>query len=95
MEPTRQLISQALAKRALLFPEGKARLCVTRAGLWGSMRVHNLTWENAYTVWWVYIDQPLCFGGVGFWQCIGTFFGDPESDKDYYPQTQPPPSIAG
>lgn len=69
--------------------EGRARLCVTHAGLRGNMRVHNLTWMNTYTVWWVYIDKPFCNDNVGFWQCIGAFFGDQPTDVPEFPPEAP------
>ncbi len=37
---------------------GKGTVCVTPYGLWSSMKVQGLTEGNAYTVWWVYIDDP-------------------------------------
>ena len=52
---------------------GDSRLCVADNGLKGDMRVAGLTPGYAYTVWWVYLDQP---GGCsGFLECIVTFFG--------------------
>ena len=37
---------------------GQGTLCTTPFGLWSTMRVHGLTEGNAYTVWWIYIDDP-------------------------------------
>ena len=37
---------------------GKGTVCVTRFGLWSTMQVRGLTPRNAYTTWWVYIDDP-------------------------------------
>ncbi len=37
---------------------GKGTLCITPHGLWSSLKVRGLTRNNAYTVWWVYIDKP-------------------------------------
>lgn len=36
---------------------GKGTVCVTEFGLWSSMKVRGLTAGNAYTTWWVYIDD--------------------------------------
>jgi len=58
---------------------GHAVLCAGRSGLNGFMRVDNLTEHYAYTVWWVYIDEPVCPGG-GFFGCLWTFFGDEPTD---------------
>lgn len=59
---------------------GDSRLCVADNGLKGDLRVAGLTEGFAYTVWWVYIDQP---GGCsGFFDCIGTFFLDSDPDPD-------------
>jgi hypothetical protein len=37
---------------------GKGTVCVTPFGLWSTMQVRGLTAGNAYTTWWVYIDDP-------------------------------------
>ncbi len=37
---------------------GRGSVCSTPLGLWSTMSVHGLTPGNAYTVWWVYIDDP-------------------------------------
>ena len=37
---------------------GRATLCRTSEGMWSLMKVRGLTPGNAYTVWWVYIDDP-------------------------------------
>ena len=58
---------------------GSAKLCIDDSGLQGKMRVNNATEGNAYTVWWVYINDPVCPGG-GFFGCVWTFFGDEPSD---------------
>jgi len=36
---------------------GRGTVCATRSGLWSTMKVRGLTEGNAYTVWWVYIDD--------------------------------------
>ncbi len=43
---------------------GDTTLCANQNGLRGRMKVTGLTPGNAYTVWWVYIDDPnTCAGG--------------------------------
>lgn len=37
---------------------GSGTVCATRLGLWSTMSVRGLTPGNAYTVWWIYIDDP-------------------------------------
>ena len=37
---------------------GRGTVCVTPFGLWSTMQVRGLTSGNAYTTWWVYIDDP-------------------------------------
>lgn len=37
---------------------GRGSICATPWGIWSWMQVRGLTPGNAYTVWWVYIDQP-------------------------------------
>ena len=37
---------------------GRGTLCKTPRGTWSTMRLRGLTSGNAYTVWWVYIDDP-------------------------------------
>lgn len=37
---------------------GRGTVCATPLGLWSTMSVKGLTPGNAYTVWWVYIDDP-------------------------------------
>lgn len=37
---------------------GRGHLCQTPYGLWSSMKIKGLTEGNAYTVWWIYIDDP-------------------------------------
>ena len=37
---------------------GRGTVCATPLGLWSTMSVRGLTPGNAYTVWWVYIDDP-------------------------------------
>jgi len=54
---------------------GKAELCVNNSSLEGKVKLKGLTQGNAYTAWWVYIDQPAC-DYDGFLSCISTFFGD-------------------
>jgi hypothetical protein len=40
---------------------GSANLCVNSGGLKAQFRVHGLEPGDAYTVWWVYFDEPsLC-----------------------------------
>jgi hypothetical protein len=36
---------------------GRGTVCATPLGLWSTMKVRGLTAGNAYTVWWVYIDD--------------------------------------
>ena len=38
--------------------EGRATLCVTSSGLRARMRTKRLVVGDAYTVWWVYFDDP-------------------------------------
>jgi hypothetical protein len=46
--------------------EGRAKLCAWRSGLMTTMRLKGLTPGNAYTVWWVYFDDPAaCTDGAG------------------------------
>jgi len=43
---------------------GTAMFCANHNGFKGKMKVDGLTAGNAYTVWWVYIDDPTtCIGG--------------------------------
>lgn len=37
---------------------GRGTVCATPLGLWSTMQVRGLTPGNAYTTWWVYIDDP-------------------------------------
>ena len=37
---------------------GRGLFCATPFGLWSTLRTKDLTPGNAYTVWWVYIDNP-------------------------------------
>jgi hypothetical protein len=37
---------------------GKGTVCVSPFGLWSLVKVRGLTAGNAYTTWWVYIDDP-------------------------------------
>ena len=37
---------------------GRGTVCATHLGLWSTISVKGLTPGNAYTVWWVYIDDP-------------------------------------
>ncbi len=37
---------------------GKAKLCVNDDGVNGNMRVKGLVPGDAYTVWWIYVDDP-------------------------------------
>lgn len=37
---------------------GRGTVCATPFGLWSTMSVRGLTSGNAYTTWWVYIDDP-------------------------------------
>ncbi|MEM7280934.1 MAG: hypothetical protein AAF438_04835, partial [Pseudomonadota bacterium] len=39
-------------------PDIEASLCITQRGIKSQMRVKNLEPKNAYTVWWVYFDDP-------------------------------------
>ncbi len=38
--------------------EGKSRLCILHDGIRGSMKANGLTQGDAYTLWFVYIDDP-------------------------------------
>ncbi|MEM1229130.1 MAG: hypothetical protein AAGI15_01230 [Pseudomonadota bacterium] len=54
---------------------GNARLCVLPERLRARGVLNDLVPGNAYTVWWVYIDQPgECQGG--FAACVEAFFLD-------------------
>ena len=45
---------------------GSAKLCATPWGLYANMRLKNVTPDYAYTVWWVYVDNPAeCTDGAG------------------------------
>lgn len=44
--------------------KGGGVVCATSRGLWSQMQVRGLTPGNAYTVWWVYIDDPASCAGV-------------------------------
>ncbi|MDX1480857.1 MAG: hypothetical protein R3315_04225 [Woeseiaceae bacterium] len=55
---------------------GSARLCHADNGLKGDLSLSGLTPGNAYTVWWVYIDQPPAGCDGSFFACIETLFGD-------------------
>lgn len=37
---------------------GRGTICATPFGLWSTLSVRGLTRGNAYTTWWVYIDDP-------------------------------------
>lgn len=37
---------------------GKSRLCVNRRGINASLRAKDLVPGDAYTVWWIYFDDP-------------------------------------
>lgn len=56
--------------------EGRAQLCVHSWGLRGNLDARNLVPDEAYTVWWVYIDDPAsCAVAPGI--CTpADFFGD-------------------
>lgn len=43
---------------------GRGKVCASGDGLWSTMKVRGLTPGNAYTVWWVYIDDPASCAGV-------------------------------
>ena len=43
---------------------GRGKVCATPRGLFSHMRVHGLTPGHAYTVWWVYIDDPSSCAGI-------------------------------
>lgn len=43
---------------------GRGKVCATDNGLWSHMKVRGLSPGNAYTVWWVYIDDPASCAGV-------------------------------
>jgi len=43
---------------------GTTNLCINANGLKAQFSVKGLAADNAYTIWWVYIDRPdLCTGG--------------------------------
>ncbi len=42
---------------------GKGTVCATPLGLWSTLSVRGLTPGNAYTVWWVYVDDPESCAG--------------------------------
>lgn len=42
---------------------GRGLVCATPLGLWSTLRVEGLTPGNAYTTWWVYIDDPASCAG--------------------------------
>ncbi len=68
---------------------GSAKLCVSDSGIRGKMRLDNATEGNAYTVWWVYIDDASnCPPGGGFFGCVWTFFGDQPSDEIVFDPVQ-------
>ncbi len=37
---------------------GRGTICASSYGLWSTLAVKGLTPGNAYTVWWVYVDDP-------------------------------------
>jgi hypothetical protein len=37
---------------------GRGTLCTTDNGMWSTLKVRGMTPGNAYTVWWVYVDDP-------------------------------------
>ena len=43
---------------------GYGAVCSTPSGLWSRLGVRGLTPGNAYTVWWVYIDDAASCAGV-------------------------------
>jgi hypothetical protein len=44
--------------------EGKATLCINAKGVSGKMKTKHLNPGDAYTIWFIYFDQPsLCVGG--------------------------------
>ena len=43
---------------------GRGAVCTTKRGVLSHMQVRGLTPGNAYTVWWVYIDDPASCAGV-------------------------------
>ncbi|MEM8814239.1 MAG: hypothetical protein AAGE85_00280 [Pseudomonadota bacterium] len=55
---------------------GWSRLCVTRRGINASLIGTNLTPGEAYTVWWIYFDDPTqCVGGPAPGICGEADFG--------------------
>lgn len=64
---------------------GTATLCNSNAGLKAHVRAEGLMPGEAYTVWWIYVDNPsACANYVGppGFECEGEFFinqGDPLS----------------
>ncbi len=59
-EPVANFWEQDITGQAVT---GKAGMCVTPFGIFGSLKARGLTAGNAYTVWWVYVDKPSdCVG---------------------------------
>ncbi len=54
-DPVVDFWAEEIDGRAL---SGRGFVCATPYGLWSSMNVRGLTAGNAYTVWWVYVDDP-------------------------------------
>ena len=57
----------------LVDAKGRAHLCVTRRGVTAWMNARNLVPYDAYTVWWVYFDDPTLCEVSG--ECGGPDFG--------------------
>ena len=58
--------------------EGRGMVCETPFGLWSTITARGLTPGNAYTVWWVYIDEP------------GKCAGQPLPSPEVIPFPEPP-----
>ncbi len=50
--------------------KGRGTICTTPFGLWSTLSIKGLTEGNAYTVWWVYIDDPA--------SCVNFPLGPPD-----------------
>ena len=55
---------------------GTARFCLNHRGVKGRMWLQGLTPDEAYTVWWVYIDDPLACETPGI--CGDVDFAGPD-----------------
>ncbi|MEO1245623.1 MAG: hypothetical protein AAFX56_08045 [Pseudomonadota bacterium] len=60
-EPLTSFWEQDIAGHEL---SGRGKVCASKHGVLSHMRVRGLTPGNAYTVWWVYIDNPDSCAGI-------------------------------